>query len=176
MRKWLVRGAIALVVLVLILAFAGWRASKRFEPYIREQAIAYLERRFGTGVELRSLKVSVRFLSPWKPKAARLVISGDGLKLPFRGRDDLAPLFTADTFSVQTTLGAIWDSPRHIHDVRLHKLEINIPPKEQRGVSTAPPPSETKPESGGGTPVVVDTIHADGIDLRIYPSDPEKLP
>jgi hypothetical protein len=178
MRKWLLRGAIALTLLLLILGAAGWYAARRFEPYIREQAIAYLEGRFGTGVELKSLKVSVRFLSPWKPKAARLVVSGDGLKLPVRGRVDLLPLIESDAFSMQTTLGAIWDSPRHIHDVRLHKLAINIPPKEQRVTmaSTTPPPSEPKRDAGSGPAVIVDTIHADGINLRMFPADPEKLP
>lgn len=177
MRKWLLRGAIALALLVLIAAIAGWRVAKRFEPYIREQAISYLEEKFGTGVELRSLKVSVRFLSPWEPKAARLLISGDGLKLPFRGRADLPPLFAAETFSVQTTLGAIWASPRHIHDVRLHQLAINIPPKEQRGPLIPATPREEEPKKEGGSPaVVVDTIHADGIDFKMYPSDPQKLP
>lgn len=177
MRKWLLRGAIALALLILVAAVAGWRVAKRFEPFIREQAIAYLEDRFGTGVELRSLKVSVRFLSPWKPRAARLVIRGDGVKLPFRGRSDLPPLFAAEAFSVQTTLGAVWDSPRHIHDVRLQKLEINIPPREQRGsIKAAPPTPEEAKREGGPPTVIVDTIHADDIDFKMYPSDPEKLP
>src|SRR5688500_9356726 len=92
MRKWLVRGGIALALLILILGVVGWYVARRFEPYIREQAIAYLEGKFGTGVELRSLKVSVRFLSPWKPKAARLLLTGDGLKLPVKGRENLPPV------------------------------------------------------------------------------------
>jgi hypothetical protein len=175
MRKWLVRGGIALALLVLILGAAGWYVARRFEPYIREQAIAYLEGKFGTGVELRSLKVSVRFLSPWKPKAARLLLTGDGLKLPVKGRENFPPLFAADGFSVQTTLGAIWDSPRRIHDVRLTKLAINIPPKGM-GTISKPRPDEQPPDPSKKPSVIVDTIHADNIELRMFPSDPEKLP
>jgi hypothetical protein len=182
MRKWLLRGAIALVILIAILAGAGWYAAQRFEPYIREQAVSYLENRFGTGVELGSLHVSVRYLSPWKWRSSRLVLSGESLKLPNKGRAGLPPLIAATSFSVQTELGAIWDSPRRIHDVRLHKLEINIPPREDRPqqakATTPPPPAPAPaPTSAPGKPaVVVDTIHADGIDLRIFPADPAKLP
>jgi len=50
MRKWIVRGAIALGLVVLAAGIAGWRASKRFEPFVREQVVSYLENRFGTGV------------------------------------------------------------------------------------------------------------------------------
>lgn len=173
MRKWLVRCAIALALLVLILGIAGWQAARRFEPYIREQAVSYLEGRFGTGVELGSLKVSVRFLSAWRPKKARLVMSGAQLKLPARDRPDLPPLIAASSFSVQTELGAIWEAPRRIHDVRLHGLEINVPPREPRKRPVGPRQEGLPP---GQPPVVVDTIHADGINLRIFPADPAKLP
>src|SRR4051794_461657 len=159
MRKWLIRGSIALAVIVAALAFAGWRAAKRFEPYIREQAISYLQSRFGTGVELAGLHVSVRFLSPWKPKAARLVISGEGLRLP--------PFIAASAFSVHTELGAMWESPRRIKEVHLRGLTIDLPPKSQR------------PTTSGGMSVpavAVDTIYSDDATLRIYPADPKKLP
>jgi hypothetical protein len=160
MRRWLIRLSIAFAVLVGVLAFAGWRASKRFEPYIREQAIAYLQSRFGTGVELAKLHVSVRFLSPWKPRAARLVVSGEGLRLP--------PYIGVSNFSVHTSLGEIWDSPRRIGEIRLRGLEINLPPKDQRPRSTSP---------GSGVPAVfVDRIHSDEATLRIFPADPQKLP
>ena len=130
MRKWILRGAIVLGVVVLAAGIAGWRASKRFEPYVREQAVSYLENRFGTGVELGSLHVSVRFLS-WHPRAARLHVSGTGLRLPNRGRPDLPPLITATKFRLETELGALWEAPRHIREVRLEKLEINVPPREK---------------------------------------------
>src|SRR4051794_18285906 len=104
MRKWVVRGAIALGLVVLLTGIAGWVVSRRFQPYVREQAIQYLEGRFGTGVELGSLHVSVRFLS-WHPRAARLRVSGEGLKLPSPGRPDLPPLIAAAKFRVDTELG-----------------------------------------------------------------------
>ena len=140
MRRWVLRGAIALAFLGLGLATAGWIAARRFQPYVREQAIGYLQDHFGTGVELRSLHVGVSFLSPWHPRRARLRISGDGLKLPDRDRPDLPPLITAGKFRVETELGALWDSPRRIHDVRLDDLEINVPPRQPSAPTSANAP------------------------------------
>src|SRR5437764_10115962 len=174
MRKWILRSALALGLVVLAAGIAGWRASKRFEPYVREQTVSYLESRFGTGVELGSLHVSVRFLS-WHPRAARLHVSGTGLKLPNRGRPDLPPLIAATKFRLETELGALWDAPRHIREVRLEKLEINVPPREKRA-PPARPPGTVEVGRAAAPPVIVDAIHADGIDLRIYPADPAKLP
>src|SRR5215831_18910289 len=117
MRKWLIGAGIALVLLLAVLGTAGWIASRRFEPYIREQALAYLQSRFGDGVELGALHVHVTFLSPWHPKAAHLRISGDGLKLP---------RIAVGRFRVETTLGALWESPRRIREVRLEQMTIDV--------------------------------------------------
>jgi hypothetical protein len=68
---------------------------------------------------------------------------------------------------VHTSLGEIWDSPRRIAEVRLRGLEINIPPKEQRPRASS---------SGPAPAVQVDVIHSEEATLRMYPSDPKKLP
>jgi hypothetical protein len=176
MRKWLVRGGIALAVILILLGAAGWYAARHFEPYIREQAVSYLEGRFGPGVELKDLHVSVRFWSPWKPMTARLVLSGESLRLPMPHRPDLPPLIVVSKFSVRTELGELWASPRRIHDVQLRKLEINIPPREDRPAITGK--RESSPESAepGKPVVVVEAIHADDANLQMFPSDPEKEP
>jgi hypothetical protein len=159
MRKWLIGGGIALAVLLAAVGVAGWMASRRFEPYIREQALAYLESRFGKGVDLGALHVQVAFLSPWHPRAARLRVSGESLKVP---------LIEAGKFRVETELGALWESPRRIREVRLERLKIDIPPREQRsslGAAHIDAPA-----------VAVDTIRVEGAELRIFPSDPNKTP
>jgi hypothetical protein len=161
MRKWLIGGGIALAVLLAALGTAGWMASRRFEPYIREQALAYLQSRFGDGVELGALHVQVAFLSPWHPRAARLRVSGDGLKVP---------RITVGKFRMETELGALWDSPRRIHEVRLEQMTIDVPPREQRAAAG------TNVTHVDAPAVEIDTIRAEGVELRIFPSDPKKLP
>jgi hypothetical protein len=158
MRKWLIGGGIAVAVVLAAVGTAGWMAARRFEPYIRAQAIQYLESRFGDGVQLGALHVRVAFLSPWHPRAARLRISGEGLKLP---------LIAVGRFRMETELGSLWESPRRIREVRLERLQIDIPPRERR------PAVETHVEAPA---VAVDSIRAEGVELRIFPSDPAKVP
>jgi hypothetical protein len=163
------RDAIALALLVLGRVTAGWIGPRRSQPYVREQAIGYLQDRFGTSVELRSLLFAVSFLSPWHPRRALSRITGDGLKLPYRDRPDLPPLITTGKFRVDTEFGA-WDPPRCIHDVRLDDLEINVPPRQPSAPKSANAPAAAAPG------VVVDTIHANGIEMRIFSADAAKLP
>ena len=144
MRKWILRGAAALAVLLLGLGVAGWYLARRVEPFVREQAIRYLETRFGTGVELGSLRVSVSLVSPLQLRAAVLRVNGERLVLPFRGNPDLPPLITVGKFHLETEVGAVWNSPRHIRDVRLESVEINIPPREIRRAALASPVTRAK--------------------------------
>ena len=64
------------------------RLSRRFEPYLREQAIEYLQKRFNSDVQIASLKVRLPRTSP-----IRLVLThGRGAHRPRRGlRDRAAP-------------------------------------------------------------------------------------
>ena len=66
-RKWLLAAALVAATIVAGLSIAGYiianRLANRFDPYIREQTIQYLEQRFDSDVELASLRVRVPNLS-----------------------------------------------------------------------------------------------------------------
>jgi hypothetical protein len=142
------------------LAVAGWMVARRFEPFVREQAIAYLQDRFGSNVELRSLHVSVAFLSPWHPRKARLRVWGDGLKI--------GSLVTVGQFRADTELGTIWEQPRRIRDVQLESLELNIQPHLKRAEAAA---ATAEPAA-----VTVEKLTAKSALVRIFPADPTKPP
>ena len=56
-KKWLIGiGAVTVTVLVA-LSVAGYVLANRLEPYIRTQAIAYLQSRFDSEVELAAVRV-----------------------------------------------------------------------------------------------------------------------
>jgi hypothetical protein len=182
MRRWLIGGFIVVAALAAVAAAVLWHYSKRFEPFVREQAVRYLEQRFRSRVELASLHVSAPITSIWRVRQTALRVRGEGLVLHFRNRTDLPPLVRVAKFDVETTFESLWASPRRIGEVRLQKLEINIPPKRER-VASPPPeqpagePARPSPVPGGslaGTPVIVETILADDAMLRIYPNDPER--
>lgn len=162
MRKWLVAALCAVALLLGGLAAAGWVVGRRFEPFVQQQAIMYLQGRFGTGVEVRDLHVSVAFLSPWHPRTARLRVWGEGLKI--------GSLVTAGKFRMDTELSAIWEQPRRIRDIRLEALELNIRPRLR--------PIEAKKMAGASAPaaVIVQKMEAKSALVRIFPADPAKLP
>jgi hypothetical protein len=108
-----------------------------FEPYIKEQAIEYLTKRFDSEVELASLTVSLPHLSPTKlvftkGKGVIARVEGDGVLLRHKGRRDVPPMFKMKSFRFEIDLGRVFDPIKHIALVRLDGMEINIPPKGDR--------------------------------------------
>jgi hypothetical protein len=167
MRKWILRAAVVLGIVVAALFVAGWILARRFEPFVREQAVRYLEERFGTGVEMASLRVSVSLVSLSKIRTAVLRVRGERLALPYRDRPGLPPLIRVAKFELESEVDALWNSPRRIREIRLERLEVNIPPREK---------SAGQPAHPAVMPVLVDTIYADATDLRIFPSDAARPP
>ena len=177
MRKWLVRLGAVLAVLLLAGGFVAWQLSKRFEPFVREQAIRYMEQRFGSRAELASLRITPPTGSLLRIADSPLRVSGEGLVLWYRNRQDLPPLIRVKSFSVVSSPAALWNAPRRIREVRLRGLEINLPPKRER----QPSGQESVRVRAGGpekrdVQVLVDAIHSDDAVLRIYPNDPLKPP
>ena len=173
-RKWLLWTGIVLVLLVAGLGAAGWAAARHFQPFVRAQAIAYLEDRFGTGVQLETFHVSVTVGAPWKLQTAVLRVTGGGLVLPYPQSQDLPPLIKVGKFRMEAGLRALWNLPRRIREVRLEQVEIHIPPRERR--PPAAPPQPAADSTPGAGPVIVEAIRIAGLDLSIYPADPAKPP
>jgi len=136
---WLVGGILAAVtaaVLVgLLVEFSGLR--KRFEPYIREQAVLYLEKRFDSNVELSSLHLRMPPSSPihllltgGRGTLAR--VDGSGLVIRRKNAAGMSPVLTVRKFSFDVDLGAVFGSPKTVNQVVVEGMEIRIPPKGER--------------------------------------------
>src|SRR5712692_5138572 len=176
-KKWII--VIGLVLLIAGGSLAGmafWFA-KRFEPYIREQAVEYLRKRFDSEVELASLKVRLPKTSPVRllltqGRGVIAAVEGEGLSLRQRGRRDTPPMFAMKRFSFRIDLGALFDTPKVVPRVVLEGMEITIPPKGSR------------PDLGGGkskesdakTAVILNEILIRDAKLTILPKDHSKLP
>jgi len=169
MRKWILRTAAALAILLVALGAAAWTVARHFQPYVRALAIRYLEDRFGTGVELGSFRVSVSVGSLWKLETAVVRVSGDRLTLPYPQPADLPPPIKVGKFRLHSDLSALWRPQRRIREIQLEEVEINIPPREKRILS---PAGNAQAQSVGG--ISVDEIQVEGMELRIFASDPTK--
>jgi hypothetical protein len=170
------------LVAALVLVWLASRFAANYEPYIKEQVVAYLEKEFESDVELADLRVTLPKLSPVQilVKQGRGVIAqvdGEGLVLRYKGRRDIAPLFSADHFHFDIDLGTLLDSPRSVPLVVLDGMQIHIPPKGERPVRAAKKTTEVETSSNVGmSQFVVDRILINNGRLVLLPKTVDRFP
>src|SRR4029453_4448020 len=125
------RRRILVVVFTLVLIGGAILLSvaTRITPHVRQRAVAALNERFKSDVELASLQVSI---------FPRPAIVGTGLVLRHKGRTDVAPLIKIQSYSASAGLWGLIHSPLRLKRVALDRLEISIPPGGVHGDFAAP--------------------------------------
>src|SRR2546428_12071669 len=113
-RNWLISISLILAFGVTALVVAAHRLARQIDPYIREQAILYLQRRFDSEVELASLRISVPNFSHVKlllnrGRGVRARVEGEGVSLRHKGRRDVPPLFVMKRFVCDVDLDSLFD-------------------------------------------------------------------
>ena len=111
--------------------------SRRFEPYIRQQAEQYLRTRFHADVHIAALHVQMPRLSPLRilftrGRGATAWVKGEGITMSIKGRPDTPPLFTIGKFMGGVDLGTLWSMPKIVPLVTLDGLDIKDQRVEQR--------------------------------------------
>jgi hypothetical protein len=154
-KKWpVVAGAVALAFVV-----AAWLSNGALARMVRERMIQGLRQSFASDLEFKNLEVAV---------FPQFHANGEALVFRFKGRKDLPPLISLRRFTVNS--GLLHLLAGHIGQVRLEGLEIQIPPKQERG------PQEQTPASQTITGFVMDDIVADGTILKTLPKDSGREP
>src|SRR5688572_28324627 len=92
--KWVIAIGLCVAVFLTAILVAGYVLSSRFEPYIRDQAIQYLEDRFDSSVELNSLRIRLPGVSPLnmvfnRGRGSLARVEGQGVSLRHKGRRDI---------------------------------------------------------------------------------------
>jgi hypothetical protein len=177
-RKWLIRIAVATMLGIVTLFVTASLLARRFEPYIREQAIEYLRKRFDSDVELDTLRVHLPKTSPLrlllsKGRGALARVEGEGVSLRHKGRRDVPPMFAMKKFRFEVDLGTLFDTPKTVQSVLLEGMEISIPPKGERPELSAGRPPEP-PGSPAG--VLIKDVTIEDAKLLILPKDRKKVP
>src|SRR5678815_1955049 len=160
---------------MLILAH---RMAGRVEPYIRDQSIQYLQKRFDSEVEIGSLSISIPKFSPVRLLArdlhgATARVEGENVVLRHKGRRDIPPMFVMKKFAFEVDLGTLFDTPKRVPLVHVNGMEIAIPPKGERPDLQN---DEEEDEEAEETNVLFDEVVIEDSMLTLLPRDTKKNP
>lgn len=159
--RWI--SGIALPSIVVIVA-AGILISDA-EPILRARVIETLTTRFKSRVELDAFHVSL---------FKGLQVSGEGLRIfgdtdPNNHEPGVQPIIGVAEFRFRTGVVGLLRSPMHVDTVYVKGLQLNLPPREQRGQMKRMGPE-------GKIKIVVDRFVCDRAELVINTLRPGKLP
>ena len=179
-RQWLIATGLFFVLGMLAAYIAASRLSRKFEPYLREQAIEYLQKRFNSDVQLATLKVRLPRSSPirlvlTKGRGAIARVEGFGIVLRHRESGNYPPLLTIRHFTFDADLGTIWGSRKTVPRVALDGVEIQVPPRGSRprfGGGNKQAANEQSAEAG----VLIEKVQIQDLTLVLLPKDPSKVP
>jgi hypothetical protein len=178
-QKWLTGLGIAALAGLASLFIAAHVLSRRFEPYIRAQAIEYLSKRFDSHVELAALRVHLPSGSPLRilltrGRGAIARVEGEGLSLRHKDRQDVPPMLAMQKFAFDVDLGTLFESSKTVRSVILQGLEITVPPHEQQPKLGSG--SDGAAPQDGAPAVLIEKVAIHDARLAILPRDPTKVP
>src|SRR5689334_6711755 len=127
-RKWLIGIGLLIATGFVALVISAYVLSKRVEPYIREQAILYLQQRFDSAVELSVLRVELPKISPlrllFKGTGGLMArVEGDGIALRHKGRTDVPPMFVMKHFAFDVDIGTLFSDQKTVEMVTIDGME-----------------------------------------------------
>ncbi len=158
-RSWTKLVLIGLIGLLIFGSLLGSLAVHYADPYLHRRAVAILEEKFHSDVELKKFHTD---LFP------TLRLEGGGLALRKDGRTDVPPMIVIDKFSTDASLLRIFANPWKIMRIKLQGLVITIPPKD----GNQPRQYAIKKK----IPISVTEVVAEDAKLILLPKDPGKLP
>src|SRR5688572_14675684 len=172
---WLLAAGVTAAAGLLSLAVAAHVLGNRFDPYIREQAILYLEGRFDSEVELSDIRVRLPQMSPLKlllnrGRGTTARVDGHNLVLRSKVHRNAPPLFVMKAFTFEVDLGTLFEESKRVLRVTIDGLEVNIPPKGERPGTMASGEGMSVPDV-----LIEEVILTDSV-LTILPKDPKKNP
>ena len=161
--RWLIVIFGGTLVLLAVVAGAGSRTA-----ILRELVIDTLGERLDSEVQLESFSVDT---------FPTVHVMGTGLIIRHKGRRDVPPLVSVQSFTLDGGLFGLLSRPRRFRTVALSGLQINIPPgfkKDKGHTQSQQPQPDGNPapaHDDGGSPaaIVVDRLVADEATLSLIP-------
>jgi len=175
-RRWWRRGWVlwvgsGFVLLAVVCAVAIEWALRQMQPMMRKRVVETLSARFHSPVELDRLSLSLN---------KNVIVSGGGLRILYLAgptkpdaNPHAPPMLTVDSFEFRTGWRELLRPTTRLVTVKVRGLQINIPPKEERGAATPDDPKRRgQPKLG----IAVDRIECTDAKIVIETSNPGKKP
>ncbi|MBL0155581.1 MAG: hypothetical protein IPP47_00475 [Bryobacterales bacterium] len=123
-QKWIIGLSVGIGSTLLVLFVLGLYFASRFEPFLREQTVSYLQQKFNADVEVAALKIRMPLGSPLeilarKGKGAMVRISGERISLKLRSLPGSPPLMAMRKFSFEVDLNSALEKKALVRKVRL---------------------------------------------------------
>jgi uncharacterized protein involved in outer membrane biogenesis len=109
----------------------------------------------------------------------RVSVTGGGIIVRDKGRTDVPPLLTIERFEIAGSFRALMEHPRHVSEVKLQGLRVNIPPGDD-DEKDEPEREKTDAEKIAGTrkyeAIIIDRFEAPDTVLTLIPRKANKQP
>src|SRR6266851_302434 len=174
-RRWLAWTAAVIVGVAIMAVFGLEWGMRQIEPMLRRKVVETLSARFHSPVELDRLSLSM---------SKGVMVTGGGLRIlslagPTKlgaqpdARPNAPPMLTVESFEFSTGWRELLRPMTRVVSVKVRGLQVNIPPKEERGVAMRDDPKRRgQPRLG----IAVDTIECTDAKVVIETSAPGKKP
>jgi hypothetical protein len=170
-RRWFLWTASVFLVLAIGGALAVNWGLRQIQPMLRRKVVETLAARFHSPVELDRLSVSL---------TRGVIVSGGGLRILYLAgptepdaRPNAPPMLVVDSFEFSTGWRELFRPTTRVVSVKVRGLQVNIPPKEERGQAM---PDDPKRKGQPRMGIIVDTIECTDARVLIETSKPEKKP
>jgi hypothetical protein len=161
-RKFLLALAASFLTLLILLLAVAAAKKRSAELRTRDWIVRLLEQKFQSNVELGDFHVRVFPL---------MTVSGEGLSLHYWATPQAPPLIRIEKFSFSLGLFGVFRAPRRIERIKLKRMVISIPPREQRKPAAPHEAGSLNPAD-----VVVGTIEIEDMELLTLSPKPGTEP
>jgi len=170
-RRWLVWTAVVIAgVAIAGVLVVAW-GLRQIEPMLRRKVVETLSARFHSPVELDRLSLSM---------SKGVMVTGGGLRIFYLAgptkpdaRPNAPPMLTVESFEFSTGWRELLRPTTRVVSLKVRGLQVNIPPKGERGVAT---PDDPKRKGQPVLGIAVDTIECTDAKVVIETSEPGKKP
>jgi AsmA-like C-terminal region len=170
-RRWVLWMGMGFVLLAIVGAVAVEWALRQMQPLIRRKVVETLSARFNSPVELDRLSLSVD---------KDVIVTGGGLRILYLAgptkpdaRPNAPPMLTVESFEFRTGWRELLRPTTRLVTVKVHGLQMTIPPKEEHGPAM---PDDPKRKGQSALGIAVDKIECTDAKIVIETSKPGKKP